>query len=218
MKIPKSIKWSIFLIIVTGVLATYIFSKIFQLNRSETIALSQAIFSVLALMAVLISLYAVGVQLRKSMAKPELKVVFAENNGSEFVITIPQNREVPHTLKLSVVNKGNAITKLFQIDFVVPTIFDPKLEPTQGQIPQIAYAGIIDNPRRNPDMTSTIFYSSAESVYAFVNKAVPICMLRLTTLPSEYTNYPSEFNIKYSVHGDWAETQEGVLKVTCSKT
>ena len=218
MRVPRLLGLSVVAVIVCGLLSTYLFSRSYGLNRSETIALGQAIFSVIALMAILYSLWATGVQLRKSMAKPRLGVVFSENSSSEISLTIPQSREVPHILKLSVVNKGNAITKLFQIDFVVPTIFDPKLEPTQGQIPQIAYAGIIDNPRRNPDMTSTIFYSSAERVYAFVNKAVPICMLRLTTLPREYTNYPREFNIKYFVHGDWAETQEGVLKVTCSKT
>lgn len=190
-------------------------------NPSEALlpkfALAQLALTATAFYLIFITLYFTILQVRKSMAKPKLEVIFSETGNSETRVDIPQNKEVEHNLKLSVINKGNAITKLFQIDFKVPTIFNPRLEPTVGLVPGIAYAGKCTNPRPNADNTSTISYYSNEQVYCFVNVPAPIHMLTINTRPNEYNNYPSEFRIKYRVYGDWAETQEGELKIRINK-
>ncbi len=192
---------------------------IFQPSDSllPSFALSQLAFSAVAFFIVFLALYLTMVQLRKSMAKPKLEVIFSEILNHKTSISVPQNQDVKYILKLSVVNKGNAITKLFQIDFTLPTIFNPRLEPTTGLIPKEAYAGTATNPRQNPNMTSTISYYSNEQVYCFVNRPAPIHMLVIKTRSNEYDNYPNEFKIKYSIYGDWAETQKGELEVICYK-
>jgi hypothetical protein len=181
------------------------------------LTLAQLALSGAALFLVAVTLYLTIVQIRKSMAKPQLEVIFSDSGNSETSIDIPRDRQAEHNLKLSVINKGNAITKLFQIDFKVTTIFSPRLEPTVGLVLQIAYAGKCSNPKPNADNTSTISYYSDEKVYCFINAPASIHMLTLKTRPNQYDSYPDELTITYRVFGDWAETQEGALKVICNK-
>jgi len=214
----KEIIWGAvgaFLVIFLGLVLPPIFSP--ELSLLENLGVMQVSFSALAFFAVFIALILTMRLFRKSMAKPKLEVIFSETGNSETSIDIPEEKEVKHELKLSVVNRGNAITKLFQIDFKLPTIFAPRLEATTGLIPRLAFAGTSTNPQVNADMTSTISYYSNEQVYCFVNAPAPIHMLVINTRPKEYNNYPPEFKIKYKVYGDWAETQEAKLKVICKK-
>ncbi len=189
-------------------------------NLLPNFALSQLTFSAVAFFIVFLALYFTIVQLRKSMAKPKLEVIFTENNKSEISIDItrdtPQGVEVQHELKLSVINKGNAITKLFQIDFTVPILFHPRTDANSVLILGIPRPPL--NPPLNMSEGNTVIsFCSYEKVYCFVNKPARIHTLLLGTFAENYDRYPNEFRITYRVFGDWAETQEGVLKVICKK-
>ncbi|MFH1003340.1 MAG: hypothetical protein V1780_04270, partial [Chloroflexota bacterium] len=83
----------------------------FLSNPSEQLlpkfALSQLAFSAVAFLIVFLTLYFTIIQFRKSMAKPELEVIFTTTNNSECSINILPKEEDKQYLRLSVVNKGN---------------------------------------------------------------------------------------------------------------
>ncbi len=215
-KDAKKLNW----LVGTGIIAI-VLAIIIPLTTGNDLATSfataQLALNAAAFIVILVALCYTIAQARKSMAKPRLEVFFSDSGNSKTSIDIPRDRTAEHHLKLSVINRGNAVTKLFQIDFKVASIFDPRLEPTVGLVLKIAYAGKCSNPQQNTDNTSTISYFSDEQVYCFINAPAPIYMLKLITHPSNYDSYPNEFTITYRVFGDWAETQEGTLKVNCNK-
>ena len=53
----------------------------------------------------------------------------------------------------------------------------------------------------------------------FVNRPVriPDFPLPLEVTSDNYDECPNRSEVKYKVFGDWAETQEGELKITCNK-
>jgi hypothetical protein len=141
------------------------------------------------------------------MAKPKLEVMFTESNSSEFSIKILPNRDDRHHLKLSVVNKGNAITDLFQIDFDIPEVFNPRI------IEETAFAV---RYRTDGDNRIASFINKHQHI-CFVNNPIAIPSLKLDTHKDEYGAYPAHLVIPYKVYGDWAETQEGELKININK-
>ena len=178
------------------------------------LTLSQLSLSAGALFIMSVTLYLTIVQVRKSMAKPKLEVIFSENGGTENQITIARVKPLTQHLNLWIINTGNAVTKLFQIDFDLPNIFNPKFSPSTEK-----GHGILSVPPRKSSMKDNVIISfcSDEKFYCFVNSPTQIHSLLLETHPQNYDKYPSELKIKYRVFGDWAETQEGELKVVCNK-
>ena len=195
---------------------------IFQPSDSllPSFALSQLAFSAVAFFMVFLALYFTIVQLRKSMAKPKLEVVFSENGKSEYNITIhkdiPEGEEYKHEIELSVINKGNAITKFFQIDFLIPPLYRPRLDASSQLI-----RGVPNAPLRPKfeisESDSVVSTFNPGVITCFVNKPTKIPSLLIGTFTEKYDQYPKEFIITYGVYGDWAETQEGKLKIIIKK-
>ncbi len=176
-------------------------------------ALSQLAFSAVAFLIVFLALYFTMVQLRKSMAKPKLKVAFTEDGKTETTIIITQDRKKLHQLKLYIINSGNAITKLFQVEFEIPII----LKANFG----LAVVNNIPSPippRLSSNGEKQIFTLCNDGNYCvFVNSPCEFHGLTLHSEPSNYEEYKNEYEIRYTVFGDWAETQEGKLKVSIIK-
>lgn len=186
------------------------------LELSDRLVVMQITLSSVAFVGVFIALMIAFAQFRKSMAKPKLRVIFSESGKSEISIDILKGKEVKHELKLSVINKGNAITKLFQINFIVPAILRPRFDAWSA-----LFLGIPSPPLNPlPNMSESkklISFCSYDKVYCFINEPARINTLLLETLPEEYNNYPDKFIITYSIYGDWAETQKGELTVRIQK-
>jgi len=176
-------------------------------------ALSQLAFSAVAFLIVFLTLYFTIVQLRKSMAKPKLKVTFTKDGKTETEIIITQDRKNIHHLKLYLINSGNAITKLFQVEFEIPIILKPSFNRAIGNIipPYIPHKPSSNSEKR-------IFPLCNDGNYpVFINSPCEFHSLTLHSEPTNYEEYKNEYEILYTVYGDWVETQEGKLKVIIKK-
>lgn len=173
----------------------------------EKFGLAQLSFSVIAFFAVFIALIIAIVQFSKSMAKPELKIRFTETNDSKCSMNILPKKAADRHLSLHVINKGNAITDLFQIDFEIPVIFNPTIHSSKAN--QVQHHAKGDN--------RIVSFLSKHEYVCFVNRPTPIPSIVLETHESEYDKYPSHIVIPYKIYGDWTEPQEGELKVNINK-
>jgi hypothetical protein len=169
--------------------------------------------STVAFVGVFIALMVAIAQFRKSMAKPKLGVAFSKEGATGVGINIRRDKREDYNLHLWISNNGNAVTKLFQIDFEIPDIFDPELK---GEIGGHFLPYQVIRPSTSGD-TKIISFCNDWDFCVFVNSPVEFLILSLKSLPQNYKEYEKEYEIRYRVFGDWAETQEGKLKVICKK-
>lgn len=200
-----------FLVIFLGLVLPPIFSP--ELSLLENLGVMQLSFTVLAFFVVFITFILMIRQFRKSMAKPKLKVAFTEDGKTETTIIITQDRKKMHHLNLYIINSGNAITKLFQVEFEIPIILNPSFSrAVVNNIPPYI------PPRPSSNRGKRIFPLCNDGNYCvFINSPCEFHSLTLHSEPSNYEEYKNEYEIRYTVFGDWAETQEGKLKVSIIK-
>ena len=188
-----------------------------QPNFLETVGIIQLSISAVAFLVIWITLLLTMRQFRKSMAKPQLRVAFSKEGTTEVSINIRRDKNDDYNLYLWIINDGNAVTRLFQLDFEIPDIFDPKLKGSIGGR-FLPYETI--RPTSNGDAskdTRIISFYNDWDFCVFVNSPVEFLTLSLKSLPQNYEDYEEEYEIRYRVYGDWAETQEGKLKIICKK-
>ena len=170
-------------------------------------ALSQLAFSAVAFLIVFVALMITMAQFRKSMAKPKLEVIFTETNNDEITMNILPKKEDKQYLRLSVINKGNAITDMFQIDFDIPVIFNPTINSNKP-----------DSVHHHANGSNRIVsFVSNHDHPCFVSIPTPIYSLVLETHEENYEKYSSHLVIPYKIFGDWSKPHEGKLKITCNK-
>ena len=143
---------------------------------------------------------------QKSMARPRIKVAFNENGEQRATLIHKDgNLTMDRLPSLWLINEGNAVARYFQIDFIIPENIGKQSEYTHIARDEgdyiISYANdgkytlFVNKPYLDPN----IVYSNAVDT----NKCMRI---------SE-----DSFEIKYRIYGDWAETQEGKLRVNINK-
>jgi len=175
------------------------------------LTLSQLALSAGALFFLSISLYLTIVQVRKSMAKPIIKVAFNES-GEQQATLIYKDDEPSGLPSLWLINEGNAIARYFQIDFVIPENIG---KPSVSQYLYTKYVSFVK------DKGEYILSYTNEGRYTlFVNR--PYSDPNMVFWAAIDTKkcikvYEDSFEIKYRIYGDWAETQEGELRVVCKK-
>ncbi len=168
-------------------------------------ALSQLAVSSVGFIIILVALCFTIVQLRKSMAKPLIKVAFNEKGEQQATLIYKDGKleaGLPHPW---LINKGNAVARYFQIDFIIPenigkpSAYVPLSKANGNYILSYTNNGIytlfVNRPYSDPNM---LFSSAIDT-----KKCVAV--------------YKDSFEIKYRIYGDWAETQEGKLKVNIKK-
>jgi hypothetical protein len=148
------------------------------------------------------------VHLYKVSAKPQLKVTFSEDGKTEATFNVAKDKPNNKSLGLWVANTGNAVAKTFQIDIMVPEILTPQNINTI-KVSKLSPAG---------DTRTYSVYNYGETVL-FVNKPVmvPDLYLPLEVNPANYDKLKEIETVKYRIYGDWADTQEGELKVNINK-
>jgi hypothetical protein len=203
----KAIIVAIFISVLTG-----IFAFQYKLDYSQIIATAGLLFAVAAFAGVLFNLNATYIQLQKAMAKPILSLAFSEDGKTEATIIASKDGAKSRNLEMWIINKGNAVTKMFQIELEIPNILRPNFEtPSYTELPLL-------NSKLSLDKKATIFsFFSKEKVYCFVNLPVQIHPLKLHSQPEDFEEFQSEYKLRYRVYGDWAKTQEDELKITISK-
>jgi len=196
--IPVRVKWATFAIICIAIAFTYFLKINFKLDTSDTIAVAGLIFTILAFTAVLYSLYAVFAQLRKSMAKPLIKVAFNEKGEQSFTLTYKDNLPTNNLPILWLINEGNAITRYFQIDLIIPE--------------SVAKTSAYNMVKNNGNYIFSYINDADHTL--FVKRPQKFQNLNLSTLIDDHKCIKSSeksFLLKYRIYGDWAETQKGEL-------
>ena len=178
---------------------------LFEFNYLETLGTQQLYFSIVAFSVIWITLLLTIRQFRKSMAKPHIKVAFNEKGEQSFTLTYKDNRVTNSLPSLWLINEGNTISRYFQIDFIVP-------ENIGKQSDYVAIA--------RDDGKYIISYTNDGKYTLFVNK--PHLDPNMLFSPAIDTNKCIKISedvrkIKYRIFGDWAETQEGELKIQVKK-
>jgi hypothetical protein len=197
-------------------LLTVVVWAVLKTKYSDLVATAALGYAILAFIAVWFTLYGTLAQLRKSMAKPKIEVVFTENGTPENIIKvikdISYNDEFQHELKLSIVNNGNAVARCFQIDFLIPKLYRPRI----GHHSLLPRGPLPPEFDISEEVQKIPLYNDGNLVF-FVKKPVKICTLILGTFTEKHEQYPKEFSIEYRVYGDWKEEQEGKLKIKINK-
>ena len=166
------------------------------------LTLSQLALSAGALFLMSVALYLTIVQVRKSMAKPIIKVSFNAQGKQQGTLIYRDARssELPN---LWIINEGNAIARYFQIDFIIPE-----------NIWRESFNQYVHCVKDNGNYT--LSYTNEGRYTLFVNKPYldPNIVFSAAIDASKCIEvYKDSFEIKYRIYGDWAETQEGALKV-----
>lgn len=173
-------------------------------NLLPKFALSQLAFSAVAFFIVFLTLYFTIIQLRKSMAKPRIKVAFNENREQQATLTY-KDGQLSALPELWLINEGNAISRYFQIDFIIPENIGK----------QSQYVSITRDDGRY-----ICSYTNDGKYTLFVNKPHqdPNIILSAAIDKKKCVEvYKDGFEIEYRIYGDWAETQEGKLTIKVNK-
>lgn len=199
--IPERISGAVLVVMLIALAVVALYSKFAALNFLETMTFAQVVFSVLMLLFVIYTLYAALTQLRKSMAKPQLKVSFNEQGEQSFTLTYKDNLPTNNLPILWLINEGNAITRYFQIDLIIPE--------------SIAKTSV-HNMVKNKSNYYIFSYINDADYTLFVKRPQEFQRLNLSTLIDDHKCIKSSeknFPLKYRIYGDWAETQKGELTI-----
>ncbi len=164
-------------------------------------ALSQLAFSAVAFFIVFLALYFTIIQLRKSMAKPLIKVAFNKNGEQQANLIYKDGKLITGLPPLWLINEGNAVARYFQIDFIIPEYLGK----------QSQYVVIVRD-----DGKYIYSYTNDGKYTLFVNKPYQNIGINVA-IDNKNCLDKDSFEIKYRIYGDWAETQEGKLKVSIIK-
>lgn len=181
----------IFIFVITSILST-----ILELDYSQNIATAGLLFAVGAFAGVLYSLNATYIQLRKSMAKPIIKVAFNERGEQQAILTYKQLEN--SLLPLCLINEGNAVAKYFQIDLIIPE--NVGKQSTYKIIARYDSDYIVSHINDGNPLFVNKAHQGPDISHAIDKKKV-----RESCIDS--------IIIRYKIYGDWAETQEGKLKI-----
>ena len=200
---------SYWVLIIGGLISIIAVASPFFINPSNDVSInwarSQVTLSAIAFPAIFYAFYSTAIQLRKSMAKPRIKVAFNEKGEQQATLIYKDGRldaRLPHPW---LINKGNAVARYFQIDFVIPgSVGSPS-----------AYV-----PMRKDNGDYILTYINEGRYTLFVGRPYfDVNMLFSSAIDINKCRDISgnSFEIEYRVYGDWAETQEGKLKVIINK-
>jgi hypothetical protein len=167
------------------------------------LAIARTMLSMVTIPIIVVGFLYTTVQFRKASAKPKIKVAFNQK-GEQQANIIFKNSEletkIPHPW---LINEGNAVARFFQIDFVIPEkIGKPEASAyvtfrkidgnyILSYVNEGRYTLWVDRP-----------YQDINTIFSFVFNKDKIL---------EY--YKNGFDIEYQVYGDWAEPQQGKLKI-----
>ena len=175
-------------------------------------ALSQLAFSAVAFLIVFLALYFTIVQVRKSMAKPLIKVAFNEVGEQQAILIYKGDKleaDLPHPW---LINKGNSVARYFQIDFIIPEkVGHPKVR-------EYLLTNYVQFYKNNEEYI--LSYVNEGRYTLFVNRPYfdpNIIFSSAIDKKKVIESYKDSFTIRYKIYGDWAETQEGKLKIIINK-
>lgn len=192
---------TLFAIVVVFIICvlTSLSTIIYKLDYSQMISTAGLLLATAAFYGVIYNMNFTAIQLRKTMAKPKIKVAFDENGEQGYTLNY---KDVPGDLPvLWLINEGNAVSRYFQIDFIIPENIGK----------QSVYKSIT-----REDGKYIFSYTNDGKPTLFVNRPIQGPDTN-SAIDNKKCIDKNSYEIEYRVYGDWAETQEGKLKVVLSK-
>ena len=213
----RNVKIAILIIIGIAIAIPLIHQRIFHTTFLETITFAQAIFSALALVFIIYTFNVSVIQLNKAMARPKLSLAFSEDGKTETSIDISKTQSMfTPTMPLWVLNKGNAVAELFQIELEMPKIYNPTFSNFARQ-PELVLYSTGSQPSLTDENAVVISIFNRKQIPCFVNSPVQLTSYIFLKMYRQNYNEFKDFKIKYRIFGDWTEAREGELKVICKK-
>jgi hypothetical protein len=169
-------------------------------------AIARTTLSAITIPIIIVGFYYTTIQFQKTMARPEIKVAFNEKGEQQATINSQGGKLQIKLPNLWLINEGNAIARYFQIDFIIPKDICRR-DPT------------IDIPLRKNNERYIYSYTNNGDYSLWVNRPQDTKLLLSLAFDEKkiIELYNDSFEIEYRVYGDWAETQEGKLKVLINK-
>jgi len=181
-------------------------------NESVNWSRSQVTLSAIGFIAIFYAFYSTTIQLRKSMAKPELELFFNEEGGKEYKIELGKVKR-SETIKLFLYNKGNLVAKTYQINVRMPRIYNPRFSDPIGlpheYFPAIKSVGSGDK--------CEVSFINHGKMMCFVEQLLEIPYLMLDINPQQYGKYNNTEEITYKIYSDYGNPSEGILKLNLIK-
>lgn len=197
------------IIAIGGIFAIVSVASPFFINPSNLESInwqrSQVTLSAIGFIAIFYAFYSTTIQLRKAMAKPQIKVAFNEKGEQQTTIVFKDSKLERGLPLFWIINNGNAVARDFQIDFIITK----DIANTKKGIPP------------GHDNGNYVFpYYYEDKIPLWVNRPYQ----ELNTASSSffdidhiYNSSKTSFEIKYKIYGDWKEMQEGILRVLIDK-
>lgn len=212
--------WTATIIIMVSVgvfIYEYVWGSWSVLEPLERISSAQLYFSVATFVAIVFTLLYATVQVRRVLARPQLKMVIGEERETKTSVIVPlklleERQTWEGKLALYIYNGGNLVSDLYNVEFELPSVFNPYLR-TKNEL--YGVNDITGSPLPGGETVIIPFYSHKLVEYTcFVHKYVAIGIMCLRITPDNRDKYPRHFEIGYRIFGNWVEKQEGVLTVT----
>ena len=173
-------------------------------DELQRFASAQLGVSAIGFVIILLTLCLVMVQVRKSMAKPRIRAAFNRGGDQQATLIYKDGNLITGLPSIWLINEGNVVARYFQIDFIIP-----------GNIgKQSRYTHIARD-----DSEYILPYVNDGKYTLFVNQNLDSGFRLDAAIDTKKCAEADEdnFGIKYRIYGDWAETEEGKLKVNINK-
>jgi hypothetical protein len=184
---------------------------LFNLDYSQFVATIGLFIAASAFYGVIYNMNYNTIQLKKILAKPKLKLAFTEDGQTQKNIEASRVTNQNISLDLWVINDGDSIAKLFQIELEIPSLYNPHYQfyPEERTVE-------CKTIRSTKNKTEILSLCNNEKIICFVNCPAIITDVKLILNSQDYDTL-SDFTVHYKIFGDWGEPQTGELKVILKK-
>lgn len=209
----REIYWkaTIVAILVIGLIVWYcLYSPFASQDEAIKYAQAQLYFSVVVIIGIIFSLLYATAQFRKSLARPNLKLTFDEEDVTKIFLNVEQKEFV---IPIYAYNKGDKVASTYQIQLEIPSIFEKYLirESEGDRLPGKPSGGA--TTFGSADTFVVTFYSYNKPEYTcYIDKYIPIGKIRLRAREGFYIKSKT-LELDYKIFGDWGEHQKGSLQI-----
>jgi len=211
--------WKVFCIAIVVIVAAvgillhqYFYGLWSTLQIDERSGIAQIYLGSITLIAIVFTLLYATFQFRKSLAKPQLKIVVDQDRKTKISISAENTLSGKlASFNLYIYNNGNLVADLYSIEFKIPSIFDPTLQTADTDHYGVQrVSGIPDS-----QLSTITFYSRrADEYVSYVHKLVHIGRMMMYLTQDTKDMAPKKFKISYQIFGSWADKQQGSLDVS----
>ena len=200
-------------VVASTVIGIIVYWSFFSSNRHSEPSLqyahAQLMFSMVVVLAVIFTLLYATHQFRRSLARPNMRLVLDESGAKKKHFTLYKGKALD--IPIYAYNSGDRIAATYQIELTIPKDFERYLV--------LAKEGtrLDGNDTGHLNSFTVSFYNYDVPEYVcFIGKYVLIGLLRLSGV-RQPDLHSQNLKVDYRVFGDWGASQAGSLTVHISQ-